>query len=125
METAFQRMRETKFVGMEYFGSHNEEPRQASLDELDHCQVYVGIFAGCYGSGITEDEYRRARARNLPCFIYFKDERTISRKDREKDPGKSGRFADLKEELRTNHTVGPPFTNPEDLTAKVTADLHH
>ena len=123
VETALQRMRETKFVGMEHFGSRNEEPRQASLNEVDYCQGYIGIFAGRYGSGITEEEYRRARERKIPCFIYFKDEGTIPRKDQEKDPGKSVRLANLKAELRTNHT-GSSFLSPDDLLAKVTADLH-
>jgi len=69
VETALQRLRETKFVGMEYFGSRDEDTRRASLDEVDRSQVYVGIFGGRYGSGITEAEYRRARELGLPCFI--------------------------------------------------------
>src|SRR5918992_5245475 len=73
VEAALQRLRETKFVGMEYFGSRDESTHHASLDEVDRSQVYVGIFGGRYGSGITEAEYRRARERGLPCFIYVKD----------------------------------------------------
>ena len=69
VETALQRLRETKFVGMEYFGSRGEDTRHTSLDEVDRSQVYVGIFGGRYGSGITEAEYRRARELGLPCFI--------------------------------------------------------
>ena len=61
VEAALQRLRETKFVGMEYFGSRDESTYRASLDEVDRSQVYVGIFGGRYGSGITEAEYRRAR----------------------------------------------------------------
>jgi Domain of unknown function (DUF4062) len=57
VEAALQRRRETKFVGMEYFGSRDESTRHASLDEEERSQVYVGIFAGRYGSGITEAEY--------------------------------------------------------------------
>ena len=74
VETAMQRLRETKFVGMEYFGSRDEDTRRVSLDEVDRSQVYVGILGGRYGSGITEAEYRRAWELGLPCFIYFKDE---------------------------------------------------
>ena len=44
VEQALQQMRETKFIGMEHFGSVGEGTRQASLDELDRCDVYVGIF---------------------------------------------------------------------------------
>lgn len=35
VERAVQRLRETKFVGMEYFGSRDETTRRASLDEVD------------------------------------------------------------------------------------------
>src|SRR5262249_56160798 len=72
VEAALQRLHEPKYVGMEYFGSRDESTHQASLDDVARSQVYVGIFGGRYGSGITEAEYRQARARGLPCFIYFK-----------------------------------------------------
>ena len=39
---------------MEYFGSRDETTRQASLDEVDRSDLYVGIMGGRYGSGITE-----------------------------------------------------------------------
>jgi hypothetical protein len=93
------------------------------LDEVDRSQVYVDIFGGRYGSGITEAEYRQARERDLPCFIYFKDEANIPADRRETDPKQADQLAALKEELRRLHTI-PTFTAPDDLAAKVTADLH-
>ena len=45
VERAVQRLRETKFVGMEYFGSRDETTRQASLDDLERSRVYVYIVA--------------------------------------------------------------------------------
>ena len=123
VEAALQRLRETKFVGMEYFGSRDEDTRQASLDEVDRCQLYIGIFAGRYGSGITEAEYRRARERGLTSFIYLKDEAIIPPEGREVDPEKTTLLAALKAELLQHHTV-TTFNTPDDLAAKVTADLH-
>ena len=123
VEAALQRLRETKFVGMEHFGSRDESTHHASLDEVDRSQVYVGIFGGRYGSGITEAEYRRARERGLPCFIYFKDEANIPADGHETDPKQADQLAALKEELRRLHTI-ITFTSPDDLAAKVTADLH-
>src|SRR5260370_9400441 len=99
VETAVHRMRETKFAGMEYFGSRNETTQAASLDEVDRSDVYVGIFGGRYGSGITEDEYRRARERKLPCFIYFKDEAKIPAKWRDTDKRQIAKLAGLKKDL--------------------------
>jgi hypothetical protein len=123
VEAALQRLRETKFVGMEYFGSRDEDTRRASLDEVDHSQVYVGIFGGRYGSGITEAEYRRARELGLPCRIYFKDEAIIPPEGRETDPEKATRLAALKAELLKHHTIST-FITPDGLATMVTADLH-
>src|SRR6185369_11906350 len=77
VEQAVQRLRETKFVGMEYFGSRDESTRQASLDDVDRSSAYVCIVAGRYGSGITEAEYERAGECKLPRLVYFKDDSTI------------------------------------------------
>ncbi len=124
VETALQRLRaDAGFVGMEYFGSREENTRRASLDEVDRSHVYVGIFAARYGSGITEDEYRRAREHGLPCFIYFKAESTITFDKVERDSEQMAKLDKLKAELRQAHAVAE-FINPEDLAAKVTADLH-
>ncbi|HEV2799671.1 MAG TPA: tetratricopeptide repeat protein [Pyrinomonadaceae bacterium] len=124
VEAALQRLRtDTTFAGMEYFGSRHENTRRASIDEVDRCHLYVGIFAARYGSGITEDEYRRARERGLPCFIYFKAESTITLDKVEKDAEQVAKLNKLKAELRQGHTV-TEFNSPEDLAAKVTADLH-
>ena len=110
---------------MEHFGSQNEDAGAASLGEVDRCHIYIGIFGGRYGSGITEAEYRRARERNLPCFIYFKDEASIPPEGRESDPEKINRLATFKEELRRDHTIAPPFSTPADLAVGVAADLHN
>ena len=123
VEAALQRMRETKFAGMEYFGSRDEDTRSTSLAEVDRSRVYVGIFGGRYGSGITEAEYRRVRERKLPCFIYVKDEGCITADEREADADKTRRLRGLKDELHQSHTI-TIFGNPDDLAAKVTADLH-
>src|SRR4051812_18959432 len=104
VEAAIHCMRETKFSGMEYFGTRDETTQQASLDEVDRSDVYVGIFAARYGSGITEDEYRQARKRGLPCFIYFKDEAKIGTKWRDTDRRKIAQLEALKKDL-TVHTI--------------------
>src|SRR5258706_9641285 len=52
---------------MEIFGARDEEPTKASLDELDRCDVLVGIYAYRYGTvpngskvSVTEEEYLHA-----------------------------------------------------------------
>src|SRR5208337_4634746 len=105
VEAALQRMRETKYAGMEYFGSRDEDTRSTSLAEVNSSQVYVGIFGGRYGSGITEEEYRRARERKLPCFLYLKEEGCITSDEKEADADKNHRLMALKDELWRNHTI--------------------
>src|SRR6516225_214478 len=62
---------ETKFSGMEYFGSRPEPTVNTSLLEVDRAELYVAIIGSRYGSGITEQEYRRARERGLDCLVYL------------------------------------------------------
>jgi tetratricopeptide (TPR) repeat protein len=120
---AVLRIKETQFVGMEYFGSRDETTQQASLDEVDRSRVYVCIVAGRYGSGITEAEYERARENDLPCFVYFKDDSTVADKWHETEPEQAAKLAAFKQKLRDAHTV-TEFDSPADLAFKLTADLH-
>jgi len=128
VEAALHRLHETKFVGMEYFGSRDETTRRTSLDEVDRSRVYVGIIAGRYGSGITEDEYRRARELKLPCFVYFKRDSgahsDIRPEWRDSDPEKAAKLLAFRQELQRNHIVSE-FTSPDDLATRVTTDLHN
>lgn len=124
VERAVQRLRETKFVGMEHFGSRDSAPRAASLAEIDSSSVYVGIVASRYGSGITEAEYERARQNGLPCLVYFKDPAKVPAEWRETEPAQLLKLDAFKRKLRANHLNAPDFNSPEDLAAKVTADLH-
>lgn len=124
VEAALPRLRANMgFAGMEHFGSRDENTRRVSLDEVDRSHVYVGIFAARYGSGITEAEYRRAREHNLPCFIYFKAESTITLDKVEMNPEQVAKLDKLKAELRRDHTVAE-FNSPDDLATKVLGDLH-
>jgi tetratricopeptide (TPR) repeat protein len=124
VEQAVQRLRETKFVGMEYFGSRDEDTRSASLDDIDRSSLYVCVVAGRYGSGITEAEYERAGECKLPRLVYFKDDATIPADWRETHPAQAAKLDAFRKKLRKNHLKGPDFKSPDDLAAKVTADLH-
>jgi hypothetical protein len=129
VEKVIHRMSQ-QFVGMEYFGSRPETPRQASLSEVEGSDIYIGIFGFRYGSidrekggSITELEYRKATEKRLPCLIYFKDERAkVSLTDVETRPRARAKLDRLKNELADHHTI-TRFENPHDLAAKVGADL--
>lgn len=111
---------------MEYTGSREESTCEVSIAEVGRADIYVGIFAERYGSGITKDEYDRARELKLPIFIYFKNEKNIPVEMRETDPKKISLLAAFKEELckpNVGHTV-TTFTAPDNLAACFTADWH-
>src|SRR5260221_7921453 len=59
------------FIGMEDFGSRTSAPAQVSLDRVDDADLYVGVVGNRYGSGITEQEYERAKKSGLPRLVYF------------------------------------------------------
>ena len=84
----------------------------------------MGIFSSRYGSGITEQEYRRARHQKLDCLIYFKDEAVIPREQRETDSAKADQLIKLKQDLQCNHTISV-FCTSDDLAARVGADIHN
>jgi hypothetical protein len=121
VEATLHRLRSVRFIGMEYFGARFDSTRDASITEVERADIYVGIFGHRYGSGITEQEYRRARALGLPCLIYLKNgwREPVDATDAE-----ATRLEELRHELRGRHLVGF-FDRPDDLVAKLTADLHN
>jgi DNA polymerase III delta prime subunit len=121
---ALNRMEEMRFVGMEFFGNRPDDTHDASIDQVDLCEVFVGIIGRRYGSGITAAEYRRARALNLPCFVYFKRGDATGPEQTDNDAALAAKLADFKQELLRGHTV-KEFDRPEELAANATADLHN
>lgn len=125
VEEALHRMRDTAFAGMEYFGSRPETPKEVSQAEVDRSDVYIGIFAHRYGSGITEAEYRQARQRDIPCLVYFKDDSVpVVPAHMERDAEKVTKLEALKRELKQHHTISF-FHSPDHLASQVVADLHN
>jgi formylglycine-generating enzyme required for sulfatase activity len=67
-----------KYEGMEYMGAMDKEPTTASLDLVEKCDLFIGIYAWRYGYipdgsdiSITEQEYRCAKELHIPCLCYF------------------------------------------------------
>ena len=120
---ALTRLREIQTIGMESFGSRDETARRASIDEVGESDVYVGVFAGRYGSGITWEEYSCAHKRGLPCFIYIKKEASIPPEWHEIDAHASKKLQRIKQELRARHVV-QEFEGADSLATLITADLH-
>lgn len=114
---------QVKFVGMEDFGSRDEDTRKASVAAVADSELYVGIIGGRYGSGITEEEYRAASKQNQDRLIYFKAESTIQPTERDHEPWPKLQRDRFKKELRAAHTLSSEFDSPQDLARKLYADL--
>ena len=121
---ALNRMEEMRFVGMEFFGNRPDDTHDASIDQVNLCEVFVGIIGPRYGSGITEAEYRRARELNLPCFVYFKRSTDVAPELTDNDPALAAKLAAFKQDLLRGHTV-KEFASADELAASATADLHN
>lgn len=120
VEGVLNTLKDTKFVGMEYFGSREDTTREASLKAMDQSDLYVGILGGRYGSGITEAEYDHAHEREISCHIYLK-------RDAVSDPVGAEQLRLFKEKVRDpvkGHLVSEFFT-ADDLAKRVVADLHN
>ena len=122
VDAALREMFETKYWGMEYFGSRDGMPREVLLSEVDQSDIYVGIIGARYGSGITEAEYRRARQRQMLCILYFKNEAAIPEEARESDTEQAARLVAFKKELSQSHIIAG-FAAPHELALRVERDL--
>src|SRR5262245_54248790 len=120
IERVLRHMKDVRFVGMEYFGARDGSARITSLAEVDASDIYVGVLGHRYGSGITEEEYRRARERGLPCLFYLKTPTAASATL--SDDAK--RLAAFRDEVRARHIV-VEFARAEDPPERVAADLHN
>ncbi|TAK55332.1 MAG: DUF4062 domain-containing protein, partial [Bacteroidetes bacterium] len=118
-----------QFKGMEYFGSRSEEPKIVAFNEIDQCDIFVGVYAHRYGfipdgdtKSITEQEFDYARKQSKKIHSY-----RVSSKQPwlpeyiEGDPGKT-KLTDFIKRIEKDF-VRQEFTTPEDLLAKVSPDL--
>ncbi len=120
---------EQQFVGMEYFGALSDEPKHAALDKVAQCEVFVGIYAHRYGfipdgdrKSITEQEFDRAQNLGKTIFCYrVKPDQPWNPKMIEGGDAQTKLDSFLKR--IDKQYVRQEFTTPEDLLAKVSADL--
>jgi hypothetical protein len=116
-------LRQSGFLGREHFGGRETPGRRASIEEIEKSQLYILLLGGVYGSGVIEDEYRRARDRGIPCLIYFKH--VESEGAHETDPERAQRLSTFKNELILQHTATgiETFCGPEELAPRIRNDL--
>jgi CheY-like chemotaxis protein len=116
-------------VRMEVFGARPNEATEASLDEVEVSEVFVGIYAHRYGyvplgsqSSITRMEFDHARKLGKPilCFVVDEDH-PWPPKHVELEPGHT-MLVEFKGDINSS-LVRDTFTTPDDLAFKVAASL--
>jgi tetratricopeptide (TPR) repeat protein len=110
---------------MEIFGARDEEATSVSLEELDKCDVLVGVYAYRYGTiplgaktSVTELEYLHAISMKIPVLVFVIEEsHPWAPKLMDKSLTKINKF---KSKVKKEHTPDY-FTFPDTLAAKVVA----
>lgn len=106
------------YVCMESLPASNDDAVKESMALVDKADIYIGILANRYGSGITELEYDRAEQRGIPRLLfYIADNHPITIDMVETGPGLE-KLKAFKARLKPKH-VKAYFKSPEDLRAHV------
>jgi MoaA/NifB/PqqE/SkfB family radical SAM enzyme len=115
---------------MEHFGSRSAEPAQACLEEIDRCDVFIGIYGSRYGyqnvpggPSITEQEFDHALRRRdkilILCYVLAdRIEPAVTG-----EPQESVRRLTLFKTRVREDLVCDTFTTPEMLASRVAAAL--
>src|SRR5262245_36644730 len=110
---------------MEVFGARPGAPTLACLQEVQECDLFVGIYAHRYGYipegsdiSITEMEYEEAARSSKPRFCYLVQEANYW-PDLYIDQGEAkSKLQQFRSKLQ-RETVRDTFTTPDDLALKV------
>jgi hypothetical protein len=115
-------------IGMELFGSADEETWEFIKRQIDQCDYYVVIVADKYGStaadglSYTEKEYDHAREIAKPVLAFVHGNRgSIPRDNTEDDPEKRSKLEAFIQKVRRSPVSF--FTAPHDLATQVTVSF--
>lgn len=115
--------------GMEVFGARPEEPLKACLNEVENCDIFIGIYAHRYGyipegsqASITEQELHHANKHHKPIFCFIlEDNFPWPPNFVEEEPGKS-KLKEFKKFL-SQTIVWEKFNTPDNLAYKVASSV--
>src|SRR5262245_34438275 len=116
-------------VAMEYYVPESRRPLAKCLDDVRRCDLYLGIFARCYGyvppgesASITELEFREALRRRIDTVCFLLDTE-CDWSAALIDSGEAGARIDaLRAEIARDYLAGF-FTTPDELGAVATAAI--
>ncbi len=124
------RQMEMRDISMETFGARDERPASECVRLIrDRSNVFVGIYAHRYGFipddeeiSICEMEYRAAGNAGLPRFLYLIEPDHPWPPTNIDHGNARAQLECFKEYIRKRH-ICPTFTEPDQLSALVAADL--
>ena len=118
-------------IAMEYYVAEDKRPVDRCLEDVRSCDLYIGLFAWCYGwipktnnpkrISITEMEYREAVGNETQCLIFLLDpdvEWKPARIDQDRR-----RITRLRELLRERHGA-KLFRSRDELGQLVAHAIH-
>ncbi|MDR3547529.1 MAG: DUF4062 domain-containing protein [Candidatus Pacebacteria bacterium] len=115
-------------IGMELFGSADEETLEFIKRRIDECDYYVVIVADRYGSvaedgvSFTEKEYDYAKSTKKPVLAFLREDRgKIERDKTETDPKKRERLDCFIKKI--SHSPVSYFISSHELALQVTTSF--
>lgn len=121
-------------IVVESYAADERSVRDSCLDDVAGCDLYIGIVGMRYGAlatgsvcSITELEFREARARGIPIWIFVKDVAHVLAEFHDAVSSKDGRerIEAFRSTLTGVEAATRPamFTTPADLTVQVLKSL--
>jgi hypothetical protein len=109
-------------IDMKNLGNRSEEPKKVCLQEIENCDIMIGIYAYRYGFipenqefSITELEYNHATKLNKKVLCYLSDDTNYELNEN---------LTKFRQKIRKERTVTKPFTSKEDLGMQTFKDLN-
>jgi hypothetical protein len=116
-----------KSINMESFGSRPDTPLTESLRAVPDADVFICIIGERYGTGITEQEYDKARDEGIDCLVFFRTMPRSEFNDESQDTVESGKLTVFKKKLTDpdcGHLV-TRFSTRAELAQRVLLSLHN
>jgi hypothetical protein len=117
-----------QFSAMEFFGSRADEAMPVCREEIEHCNILVGVYAWRYGwiptgqkKSITEQEFDYAKELEKICLCYIVSNRhpwPPVFMDKGEKVEKLEKF-----KVKVSKLVRSNFTTPDNLAKQVAADV--
>ncbi len=139
-ESVYRTLRKMRHdvIAMVDYVAKDQRPLDKCLQDVDECDLYVGIFAWRYGyipdqdnpenKSITELEYRQAQKSGKPCLIFLLKENAaweLNLTDWKTGEGDKGeRITELRDELGREKIVNF-FDNADELAGRVSTAVHN